>query len=83
MTPDRAREAIRAALREVAPDVDFDTVPLNGELRDAVGLDSLDFLRLVELLSESTGVRIDEEDYPKLATLRSGIDWLASAVPIG
>ena len=45
----------------------------------ALALDSLDFLQLVELLSERTGVRIDEDDYPKLATLASGATFLAGS----
>jgi acyl carrier protein len=41
-------------------------------------LDSLDFLSLVELLSERTGVRIDEEDYPELTTLSDATRFLVT-----
>ncbi len=39
-------------------------------------LDSLDFLSLVESLSERTGIRIDEEDYPELTTLADATRFL-------
>jgi len=47
------------------------------DLRDGLGLDSLDFLRFVEILSEQTGRQIAEDDYPQLATLASAAKFLA------
>ncbi|MEV4141935.1 acyl carrier protein [Dactylosporangium sp. NPDC049742] len=79
MNRDEATEAIRAALREVAPDVDPAAVPPDAELREAFELDSLDFLRVVELLTGRTGVRIDEDDYPRLTTISAAADWLCTA----
>ncbi|MDG6108293.1 acyl carrier protein [Dactylosporangium aurantiacum] len=79
MNRDEATEAIRAALREVAPDVDPAAVPPDAELREAFELDSLDFLRVVEQLTGRTGIRIDEDDYPKLATISAAADWLCTA----
>jgi acyl carrier protein len=78
VTPEEADTAVRTALREVAPDTDPDTLPANADLRDALGLDSLDFLRLVELLSDRTRVRIDEDDYTNLSTLASATAWLST-----
>lgn len=76
MTTTGTEQLVRGALREVAPDADLAGLDPDAELRDTLGLDSLDFLRLVELLSERTGHRIEEEDYPQLATLRSTIAFL-------
>jgi acyl carrier protein len=69
---------IRTVLHQVAPDVDLADLAGDDDIRDTLGLDSLDFLQVVELLSERSGVRIDEDDYPKLSTLNSGAAWLAS-----
>jgi len=44
--------------------------------RAELELDSLDFLSFVEQLSSATGVRIDEDDYPRLRTLRSCVEFL-------
>jgi acyl carrier protein len=78
VTPEEADTAVRTALHEVAPDVDPDTLPADADLRDELGLDSLDFLRLVELLSDRTHLRIEEDDYAKLSTLASATAWLST-----
>jgi acyl carrier protein len=62
---------------QVAPDADTESLAPDADLRDTVGLDSLDFLRFVEGLSERTGRRIEEDDYPQLATMASAIKFLA------
>jgi acyl carrier protein len=66
-------------LHEVAPDINLDSVAPGADLRDALGLDSLDFLRVVEMLSEQTGHDIREDEYPKLATFDSTVKFLANA----
>lgn len=71
---------IRQALHEVAPDADVTLLAPDADLRETLGLDSLDFLRLVELLSSRTGRRIDEEDYPRLATMGQAADFLRQPV---
>jgi acyl carrier protein len=77
MTPDQARNVIEEALAQVAPDVDIGDITPDTDLRDDLGLDSLDFLRFVEILSQRTGKQITEDDYPHLATLASAAKWLA------
>ena len=77
MTPDQAQHVIKEALAQVAPDVDIGGITPDTDLRDDLGLDSLDFLRFVEILSERTGMKIAEDDYPHLATLASAAKWLA------
>ena len=79
MTPKQARQLIKDILREVAPDCDPDTLPDDADLRDSLELDSLDFLNFVEELAQQSGRRIDEDDYPKLATLASGAAFLAGS----
>ncbi len=77
MTPDQAEHVIEEALAQVAPDADVAGLAPDAELRDELELDSLDFLRFVELLSERIGKRIEEDDYPHLATLASAVKFLA------
>ncbi len=77
MTPEQARQTIKDILREIAPDGDPDTLTDDADLRDSLELDSLDFLNFVEELAQRSGRRIDEDDYPKLATLASGAAFLA------
>ncbi|MCM4081269.1 acyl carrier protein [Paractinoplanes hotanensis] len=71
--------AVRAALHEVAPEADLDRLEAATDIREFLELDSLDFLRFVELLSERTGRRIDEDDCPRLATTGQACEFLAHA----
>lgn len=77
MKPEEARQAITEVLAEIAPDADTRTLAPDADLRDTLELDSLDFLNFVEALGERSGRRIDEDDYPHLATLESGARFLA------
>ncbi len=77
MTPEQARQTIKDILREIAPDSDPDTLGEDADIRDSLELDSLDFLNFVEELGKRSGRRIDEDDYPQLATLASGATFLA------
>lgn len=77
MTPEQASKTIKSVLGEIAPDADCDALPADADIRDTLGLDSLDFLNFVEMLSERSSKRIDEDDYPRLATLASGTAFLS------
>lgn len=76
MNTDQARDAVREALHQVVPEENLDLLGPDDDLRDELGLDSLDFLRFVELLSESWGHRIDEDDYDDLATIGRCVEFL-------
>ena len=76
MTPEQARHAIEESLVQVAPDADLGSLGPDADLRDTLELDSLDFLGFVEALSQRAGRRIDEDDYPQLATMASAIKFL-------
>jgi acyl carrier protein len=77
VTPQQAREQVGLALKRAAPGSDIDTIDPDTDLRDALDLDSIDFLNFVEILSDASGRRIDEDDYPQLATLNSCIQFLS------
>ncbi len=77
MTPEQARQAIEESLIQVAPDADPGSLAPDADLRDTLELDSLDFLNFIEALSERTGRRIEEDDYPQLATMAGAIKFLA------
>ena len=78
MTPEKARSIVLESVRQIVPDAELDTLDADANLRDTLELDSLDFLGLVEMLSERTGVRIDEDDYGRLDTLASCVQYLTS-----
>ena len=76
-TPAQARTMVGAAVLRIVPDADVDAVSPDADLRQTFELDSLDFLSFVELLTQQSGVRIDEDDYPELATMASTQAFLA------
>jgi acyl carrier protein len=78
VTPEQARHAVEESLVKVAPDADLGSLGPGADLRDTLELDSLDFLSFVEALSEQAGRRIDEDDYPQLATMASAVKFLAA-----
>jgi len=69
---DQALALLEDVLTEIVPDADFAGIGPDRSVREALELDSLDFLNLVERLSERAGCRIDEDDYPRLETLAGG-----------
>jgi acyl carrier protein len=73
-----ARTAVFAALNEVAPDVETEDLDVSARLRQDLELDSLDFLRLLEVLAGSTGVSTPEEDYADLTTVQALVDYFAA-----
>ncbi|GAA4990486.1 acyl carrier protein [Kitasatospora paranensis] len=77
MNHDQALALVREVLTEIVPDADFAVLAPDENYRQALELDSLDFLGLVEQLSVRAGCRIDEDDYPRLATLAASADLLA------
>ncbi|TDW31545.1 acyl carrier protein [Cryobacterium psychrophilum] len=72
-----ARAAVHAAIGAVAPDVDTDGLEQSARLRQDLELDSLDFLRLIETIAQSTGVDTPERDYPTVATVGGLIAYVA------
>ncbi|MCW7986980.1 phosphopantetheine-binding protein [Streptomyces platensis subsp. clarensis] len=69
MNRDEALNVVRDAIEEVIPGADLSTLRPDSTFRDTVEMDSLDFLSFVEILSGRTGIRIDDEDTPRLTTL--------------
>ncbi|MEV5955348.1 acyl carrier protein [Streptomyces sp. NPDC051987] len=76
LTDAEAMTVVKESITRIVPDADFTLVQPDDRFRDVLEFDSLDFLSFVELLSERTGVRIDEEDYPELATLSDATRFL-------
>ena len=63
------RDTVRDAIVRVAPDVDPADLTDDTAFRDDAGLDSMDFLGVLTLLAETTGVEVPERDYPNVTTI--------------
>ncbi|HEY9639444.1 MAG TPA: phosphopantetheine-binding protein [Coleofasciculaceae cyanobacterium] len=65
-------------LRTIAPEADFDALGDDENIRQALGIDSFDFLNFMIGINDSFGVEIPETDYGKLMTLDDVIDYIES-----
>ena len=77
MKESEIRTLVAEVLAGIAPDADLATVGDDEDLREALDLDSMDFLNLVTGLNQRSGVAIPQADYPKLYTLRGIVAHLA------
>lgn len=78
MTPEDARNAIVEAFLDVAPDSDPTTISADARYRDALGIDSMDFLAILEEVAAQTGVEVPEADYTRIETLADFTSYLSS-----
>lgn len=82
MTPSDLRAAFLDDLTAVAPDLDAESIGDNDHMQDDLGLDSMDFLRLVSALHIRFGLPIPEADYPRLATPAKAVAYLSEMLAI-
>ncbi len=71
-----AMDMVRESISRVIPGADVDALGPDEAFRDVLEMDSLDFLSFVEVLSERSGVRIEDEDSSRLTTLSGSADFL-------
>jgi len=76
MTDHEIRTLAAEVMAGIAPEADLASVGNEEDLREALDLDSMDFLNLVIALGERTGRKIPEADTRRLFTLRGLIDYL-------
>ncbi len=72
------RQLAADVLAGIAPEADLSGVGDGEDLREALDLDSMDFLNFVIGLHGSLGVDVPEADYGKLATVKTAVDYLES-----
>lgn len=72
------KSAIFAGLRKVAPESDPASLSPAEKVREALEIDSFDFLNFLIGLHESLGVEIPEADYGKLSTLDEMVRYISA-----
>ena len=78
MTRDEIRQAVIEALGDIAPETDPGAIDPAADVRDALDIDSMDFLNVMIALHKRLGVNVPEADYPKLLTVAGATDYLAA-----
>ena len=76
MTAAQIKEALLAILEDIAPEADFDQIAPDEDVREALGLDSFDFLNVLIALNEQTGVEIPEADYGQLVSINDIVTYV-------
>jgi acyl carrier protein len=80
MTEAQIKEAIFKSLRHIAPETDPEGLAPNQNVREALDIDSYDFLMFLVGLDEALGVEIPEADYGQLITMDDIVKYLAARV---
>ncbi len=75
------REVLEQELGNIAPEADFKALDPSADLREALDIDSMDFLNFVTAVHRRLGIDIPEADYPKLFTLEGAVGYLRAKVP--
>ena len=78
MNEDEIRKVVQEELGNIAPEMDIDRLDASADLRDALDIDSIDFLNFITALHKRLGIEVPELDYPKLFTLDGAASYLAS-----
>jgi acyl carrier protein len=78
MSRDELERVVADVLAGIAPEADLASVKGGEDLRDALDLDSMDFLNLVIGLHERLRIDIPEADYSKLFTKDGLLAYLAT-----
>jgi acyl carrier protein len=77
MTATDVRQIVIDIISDIAPDEDLSSLEDSVSLREQLDLDSMDFLDIVMELRKRHKVEVPQEDYPRLATLASCVEYLS------
>ena len=72
------RKVVQEELNNIAPEVDLASVDPAADLREAIDIDSMDFLNFITAIHYRLGIDIPEIDYPKLVTLDGAVAYIAA-----
>jgi acyl carrier protein len=78
MTDADIRQIIEEELANIAPEADLKAVDPSADLREALDIDSIDFLNFITTIHHRLGIDVPELDYPKLFTLNGATSFIAA-----
>jgi acyl carrier protein len=79
MNEQQLRTVVIGALTEVAPEIDPAAIDADTSLAEQLDIDSMDFLNVIVVINEQTGIEIPEREYPRLSTLNDAVAYWAAA----
>jgi len=69
-------QVILKLLKTIAPDTEPKQLKPDENIRRTLGIDSFDYLQFIIGLDEALGIQTAEEDYGKVETLRTLLDYI-------
>ena len=78
MTESEIKGAVFRGLEKIAPEADFSALSPDENVRNALDIDSYDFLNFLIGLNKELGIEVPEADYGKIATLNGMINYLSA-----
>ena len=72
------RKVVQEELNNIAPEADLASVDPAVDLREAIDIDSMDFLTFITAVHHRLGIDIPEIDYPKLVTLDGAVKYITA-----
>lgn len=76
MNAEEVKQIVLDIIVDIAPDEEVSDLDPAVSLREQLDLDSMDFLDIVMELRKRHKVEVPQEDYPRLATLNSCVEYL-------
>ncbi len=78
MTDSDILKAVQEELNNIAPESGLTNLDPAADLREAIDIDSMDFLTFITAIHHRLGLNIPEVDYPKLITLKGAVAYIAA-----
>jgi len=75
-------KVLQEELGNIAPEADLASVDPAADLREAIDIDSMDFLNFITALHHRLGIDIPELDYPKLVTMDGAVKYIAAHLKV-
>jgi acyl carrier protein len=79
MTGVEIRKGVLELIHRIAPEQDLSEIKPDENLREALDIDSFDFLSLLVAIDQKLGVTVPESDYSKVSTLNDMVNYLEKA----
>lgn len=77
LSNEEVRAKVLDIIADIALDDDVSAIKDDVALRDQLDLDSMDFLDIVMELKKRHKIEVPQEDYTKLASMKSCVEYLA------
>jgi acyl carrier protein len=76
MNEQEIKKTIFQLLKQIAPDTEPSKLLPDENIREALDIDSFDTLQFLVSLNEKLGIEIPEEDYGKITTLETLVNYI-------